>query len=319
MLCDLVVDAEGGAYGLDSGGHLWAMSLDGEERWSSHLQLEPNLRNSLAVTRDGYLLAWGPNSHEGQVFSAQTGQLVGRVGMVEPADATIHHLDLLGMRTLACDPDGTLVAIHEERLLRFNREGRGVELWPGSRDPVAPLYARCDQRPENSSQTWDVALRRRPLGAQEVLGYEWGRFQLEKLPSQPVAIAWNANAVLHICDDGALLVLTNGRHGGLAKLDRRGNRIYARKLPVDKIVDAKRPGSDRDGRAYVLVRHDNPRGEAYTVVMRISADGKHVDEPVRDTRLGGTLSLTNADQLAVAPDGTVVVAANHGAMQVMTA
>jgi hypothetical protein len=321
MLCDLVVDAEGFAYGLDSSSQLWAMDLAGELRWQvAGLGLEPNLGNGVAVTRDGYVLAWSPTSHEGQVFAASTGELVGRAGMVEPADAKIHHLDLLGMKTLACDPDGTLLAIFEERLLRFGRDGGGVELWPGDRSKVAPLYAACAQRPEKAPQKWDVALRRRALDADEVLGYDWKQFAIEKLPSRPNAFAWTSDARLHVCADSSLLAMIPGREAGLARFERNGKRVYARKLPVDKLVDTKRPSSDGAGNAYVLARHHNPRGGGdYTVVLRLSSDGAQVDEPVRDTRLGGPLALVDADQLAVAPDGTVVLAANHGKMQVVRA
>ena len=117
--------------------------------------------------------------------------------------------------------------------------------------------------------------------------------------------------------DGSLHVRTRGRSGqdGLAKLRRDGTRVFARPLPIDEIVETKRACSDREGLVWVLGRHQNPRGEPYSVVLRVSPDGGHVDEPIRDARLGGALDLVDFEQLAVTPDRTVVLAANHGRMQ----
>jgi hypothetical protein len=255
------------------------------------------------------------------VIAADTGAIRGRFGGVEPPDAAIHHLDFLGMATLTAMPDGTFVAIFEERIVRFGRDGVGVQPWPGGGAKLGPLYVACPQRPDKDAHKWDVALRRRSLGAGELLGYDYSRFEIGALAARPVAIAWTADPALHACPDGSLLLrtCTIGRKGGLARFDARGERVFARDLPIDEIVDTRRACCDREGFAYVLAKHRNPRGESYVVVLRISPDGATIDEPVRDTRLGGALALDDIEQFAVMADGTVAIAGNHGRLQVVSA
>ncbi len=321
MLADVVTDAAGAVFGLDAGGRVWSMDLAGEERWCASVELAANRGNGLAVTADGHLLAWSPQDHAGWVLSAESGAVLGRFGGVEPAGANGHHLDLLGMHALTALPDGMFVAIFQERLLRFGRDGIGVDLWSDRRSEPAPLYRPCPTRPTTDAQKWDVALQRRALDAAEVHGYDWRGFDIRAIPSRPLAVAWNAYPVLGAGPDGSLVLRTKGLVGrsGLARFDPRGERIFAMHLPIDDIVETKRPCCDREGRAYVLAEHRNPRGDAYAVVLRVSPDGRRVDEPVRDARLGGALGLVDAEQFAVTPDGIVVVAANHGRMQVVPA
>jgi hypothetical protein len=318
MLADLVADAAGTVFGLDAHGRVWAMDLAGELRWSATVELAANRGNSLGLAPNGRLLAWGPQDHAGWVLGAETGELLGNFGGVEPAGASVHHLDLLGIKSLTPAPDGTLLAIFQERLLRFGRDGVGVDTWPGVRSGPAPLYRACPTRPATDSHLWDVALRRRAVGAAEALGYDWREFDVTEVPSRPLAFAWSAEPSLHACPDGSLLVRTAGRSGrnGLCRLDPSGARVFAMHLPFDDLGDPRRACCDDAGNAYVQGEHRNPRGDPYAVVLRVSPDGRVVDEPVRDARLDGSIELTDPEQFAVTA-GHVVLAANHGRMQVL--
>jgi hypothetical protein len=305
MLADLVAD-DRAFYGLDANGAVFAIDRSGEPRWATSVALPLNRSNSLAITQDGYLLAWSNQEHAAWLIAADSGEIRGRFGAVEPAGADVHHLDLLGFATLAACADGTFVGVFEERLVRFGRDGVGLPIWPGA--SCAPLYAACPTRPADAA-TWDVALRRRAVTARELLGYDWRGFRIDALRARPLAFAWNAHPALTACPDGSLIVRTRG---GLARFDPRGERVFARALPIDDIVDTRRACCDRAGFAYVLGHHHNPRGSKYLVVVRASPDGTAIDEPVRDARLGGTLAFDDVEQFAVMADGTVAVAGNHG-------
>lgn len=283
-LDDVELGRDGNLYAIGSqkdgmwtrGAVAWCMGPDLVPRWVSPPLGDNYSEAHLALDTAGRVLVWRDGKHSADVLAAADGASLGKLGGEEPAGATVHHFDLARGKALVCDADGTLLALIGEHLVRFTPDGTGVATWP----PRAGLFGK-------------KAEKLGPLYRNGSVIDVDGAF-VERLAHQPTTL--DHYSKLAIGWDGMLYL---ERSEWLAKLDRTGHIIYKVRLPLGSCDDGI--GADTAGNAYVAGSRDNPQCR---VLLRVSPDGKRVDEIAQDTLHGGVL-CSDRDQLVVAPDGTL--------------
>jgi len=283
---DCVADPEGNLYLIaeDSRGasELSVFSLDPKQRtrWiRKDVKCDDDSR--LVLAPDGALLVWNPRRHSFLKLACADGKDLGKLGGSQPADATIHHLDLKNASRVACDPtDGTILVLNQERLLRYDPSGTGIATWPSRKGFLGRT----------------ITEQLRPLGTPPP---EDPR-SIEDLHHRPLAVSSYTH--VHIGFDGFTYLLHDR---WLARIDRTGKRIYQVELPraQDRIC------ADAAGNAYVLGGIESETD----AILRITPDGTvtlHVDGRTVDT------PLRSEDRLAILPDGTAICTSRYASLRI---
>ncbi|MGH7329778.1 MAG: hypothetical protein ACREJX_15635, partial [Polyangiaceae bacterium] len=313
---DVVVDAHGNLYFLGGRNEsvfmseqltIWSTDASLALRWvreKIHFEMDDATQARLAIAPSGFLVLYVNaglfnGRHSAMVLSCADGTTAATLGGVEPDDATAHHFDLKYVGSLTCDVDGTLLGLLHNRLLRWTHDGKPLETWPPKRgifgeqhQKLRPLFYR-DEKGERHALYAD---EKYPPGVDEI-------------KDRPTEISSDSSTCL-VGPDGALY-LQNDEH--LAKLDRAGTVLYRASLP-EKGSNRGRPCADGYGNLYVI--RSTARTKTHSI-FRVSPDGRDTRVVVDGSAIGTPIS--DADVLAVLPDGTMVVFADEASVRIFGA
>jgi LSD1 subclass zinc finger protein len=259
---------------------VWCMGTDLAVRWVRDGLDYDDSDARIALDPRGRLLVWQKGKHSATVLSAADGSVIGKLGGKEHEGAKTHELDLDDGDWVEFDVDGTILALLEERLVRFSPDGEPRATWP----PHGGLFGKKEEK-------------LRPIYGPGHQTIDCDGAYVENVGSHPLTL----DDYSHPCigADGRFYV---ERSEWIACFDRTGHRVYRIKLPLDG-QSGNRIAVDGAGRAYVL-GHTSADPNVRKIV-RVSADGNRVDVVATDRRAGGTLG--GEEHLVVAPDGTLLL------------
>jgi hypothetical protein len=294
---DAVLDAQKNIFCVgssqSSSGHLavWCMTPDLKTRWhATHPDLRDDNAHVAIDPRGEKLVVWWLGKHSAVVLSAADGSLIGKIGGKQPDNATTYTLDMDDGKWLRFDTDGTMLALIWNYLARFDADGNPLPTWPsgggvfgGKPTKMRPVYGPGHQR----------------LPSDGVL--------VESLGSHPTNIDHYTNML--VGHDGRLYA---ERSEHVACWDRAGHRVYRRRLPVAGTY-SHCIGADAAGNLYV--RAEQPGDPRPRVLVRVSPDGKRVDQIAGDRRSGGVMG--REERVLVAADGTIVMLRHYERMRVL--
>lgn len=282
---DAVIDREGkivcaGNYEPDDEFAVWAMNAALETSWWERGLRYNHSEARLALCPSGEILVWEPGTHALVALSPADGSVVSEIGGPEPEGGRAHQLDLADCASLTVDADGTILAIINNRLLRFALDGSGLPTWHGRvPETLQPIYGAGRE-----------AIQVEPVLLDDARHCPTAFDQYTK-----ITVGW----------DGYLYV---ERSEMLARYDRDGQQIYRVQLPLSS-VDG-RPGADASGYAYVLGTESSRRR-----LVRVAPDGSSEIFAV-DRRDGGVLG--EEDTIAIGYDGSVWMMSYNQRMRVLT-
>jgi hypothetical protein len=302
LLADLGFDAQGNL--IFAGGDdrrptrhafiVWSMDAAFSIRWIvENLGFEGDAR--LALTHGGRALVWSRRRVKMVVLSGRDGGIRDRVGWKEPEGASFPYLETKGLTDLAVDADGTMIALLNNRVMRFNGNGLGVGTWASRMPllsrilpdkPIEPLYRTVDGR------------RKRVVG----------KAAHPTLVDDCAAVFGAQTRIACGWDRHTYLTVTDPVHAAIACFGRDGRRRWHAALAEYGVPTLQRPGADAKGRAAVLVEKDG----GYRL-LRVDRGGR-VEVLIEDWRRGGALGTE--ERFAVASDGTIAFADSGGRLRV---
>jgi hypothetical protein len=306
-LHDAVVDRNGNLYFIgaftDESFYekvdVWSTDAQLRLRWSRKdigLKGGSFEETSLVFAPSGHLIVWKERRHGAIVLSCNDGSTVANIGGTEPPGSTAHHLDLEFCTDLACAPDGTLLGLLHDRVLRWTSDGRPIETWPPKkglfgekRQKLRPLF-KPGSRPDDRDMVKAEA--------------EYPD-SLENLGNRPIEMQTDYTHCGYGVD--ATLVLQRSEH--VAKLDPNGDVLWKVTLP-ERSNDYGRPCIDGWGNVHLIRWLASDTHGVY----RISADAKDQRLLVDGTRVGTPVAAERI--LVVALDCTIYVLGGRGRVRV---
>ena len=298
-LCDVTMDSKGNLYVAseddDDVFMVWSMGPDFKARWiRKDLNYEPD-DTGISITNDGNLYLWDKNKHSLLKLSSADGSTLDKIkGKKKTADNP-YPFNLQGCDELVSDTDGTILALINDKIVRFNPDGSRASLWrEAPQDPqdkeedessggflsgITNIFKKDDTKIDTSESS--------STGTQDV----------EELGDMPENID-SSYARINIGWDGYLYMLGESSNTGeLAKYDRNGKKLFSVLVPL-KRKECK-PCTDSKGNIYIVGEKDSD----ITNLVRYSPGTGTFETVLTDLLEGGVLE--SEDTLAVAPDGTI--------------
>ncbi len=269
-LADAIIDLDGnlvcaGNYEPDDTFAVWSMDAGLTTRWWQRELRHDQREARLALAPSGEIVLWEPGVSGVELLAPADGSMAREIGGPEPEDSIVHQLDLTHATSLTIAADGTVLAIINNRLLRFRPDGGGLPTWGRKPEAQLPIYA----------------IDREVRAVDAVL--------LDEAGDCPLAL--DGYARLSVGWDGYLYI---ERSEVLARYDHEGRQLYVVQLPLDTVHG--RVGADARGHAYVLGSEGGKRR-----LLRVGPTG--VPEVLAIDRHDGGV-LGEEDTLAVTRDGT---------------
>jgi predicted RNA-binding Zn-ribbon protein involved in translation (DUF1610 family) len=254
---------------------IWSFSPELKTRWvRKGLNLDyENTR--IAVTNDDRMLICSPESKYIRIISAKDGSDIKKI---EPGGK--------GCYSLIGDRDGTILALMNNRVVRFKEDGAFIPAWLELEEGGEPkkgffakLFGGNDSLPSEQGDE------------------DWAPY-VKDIGSRPKKVSADFTK-LGLSPDGHIYFLDKSSSDGmLAKYTREGKQLWKKHIPL-KYKDCK-PAFDSQGRIYIVGMNNNSN----TNLIRFSPDGQQVETLVTDLLEGGMLE--EEDMLTVNPDGTVI-------------
>jgi hypothetical protein len=283
---------------------LWAMSPQCELKWMTlikHDKRWPEYFSQIELLADGNLLLWNEEVHPGLVYDKSNGSFIKELGEIEPKNSEVPRLDFYDFIDFAVDPDGSMVALINQRIMRFSKDGEGIYVWPKSfldLQDLKPIYKHNNKEPET----------------RDVNDLNSGGIVLpQSLKNKTNTYSFVAKCTIHISKDSSLFILApfkgNERSeilGGavLTKFNREGKILY--KADLEAYGTEQFPiKTDNEGYAYIVMIDAREEYKNNGRMIRVSPDGKEV-KVIAKLPFSATLD----SRLAVGGDGTIYTVEN---------
>ncbi len=227
--CDVAIDRAGLLYcagGLHSKFTVWCMAGDFQPRWvRDDLDFDTSAAR-IALDPRGRLLLWQIGKHSLLVLSAADGSTIAKLGGKEHEHATEHGLDLDDCDQLVADVDGSIVALIDNRLVRYTEDGAAIPTWP----PHATLFGKRTEK-------------LRPLYGPGHQLHTVESVYVESVGHHPIVL--DSYTKLCVDFDGFLYA---ERSETVARFNRTGHRLYRTKLALEGVDSI---AADASGQLYV--------------------------------------------------------------------
>lgn len=265
---------------------VWAMTINYELIWMKVLpeeEIDKRMYSRIEYLEKSKLLVWSDDLPSVLIYDAKNGDFIEEVGGYEPHDADKHYLDLTDCDSLATDPDGSIVALINERIVRFNAKGEGISTWPDRKnlfgmtikedleplyknapEPVRPAYKRRKNKGKyiHANKLKDRSLIYPSAGGKPTVQIDHKRNMYILCPMQ-------LNALRNVVG-GSLLT----------KFDPEGEIVYKAELP-NYGVNMVQPQIDEQGNVYIMLNDVTVEMEEGGCMFKVYADGKQVKEITR--------------------------------------
>lgn len=293
---DVTIDKEGNVYvassnSSDFGGDVfivWSFSSELKTRWVRTGLKYSNEDTGISMTDDGNLYLWDKSKFSLQELSSRDG---GTLNIIKGQPATKedpYSFNMKGCGSLLCDTDGTILALINNEIVRYNSIGKRVSLWRDKGEEAKPggiLSTLLNKLSGGSG--FNVVPEEDP---------EWAPF-LHELRSHPSRCDSDLIKI-NLGWDGYVYFSDSSSGGYVAKYDRSGKQHWKVKLNMSAESKAC---TDSKGNVFILGMKDDK--DRNTNLLRISPDGKQIKAVILDLLEGG--ELEEEKELAVAPDGTI--------------
>ena len=275
------VDKDGNCYAAtfddDTGFLVWSFSPDMKTRWVRKGLNFDEEKTGLALKFDGNLYLWDQQKHSLLLLSSENGSTIRKIEGKEPDSDNPYAFSLKGCTTLISDSDGTILALINNTVVRYNETGERVQLWSGK---SFGLFGSGigDKVPQGDS--------------------DWTK-SVHEAGSHPKRLESDFTK-LNIGWDGFLYMIDRSSSDGvIARYNRDGDKLMSVYVPL-KYKDCM-PWADKEGNMYIIGMKEDDN----TNLIRITANGKTIQTLLTDIKEGGVLD--EEDQLGLAPDGTVYI------------
>jgi hypothetical protein len=275
------IDKDGNCYAAsnddDTGFIVWSFSSDMKTRWVRKGLNFDDEKSGLALKYDGNLYLWDGRKHSLLVLSSKDGTTIRKIEGNEPTDDNPYSFSLKGCTTLVSESDGTILALINNTVVRYNESGERVQLWSGR--TLGLIGSGIGNKVSQEDDDW----------AKDV---HEAHSHPKRLDSDMTRMNLGWDGYLYMID-------RSSSDGVIARYNRDGDKLMSVYIPF-KYKDCF-PWADKDGNMYIVGMKEDDN----TNLIRITGNGKIVQTLLLDLKEGGVLD--EEDQLALAPDGTVYV------------
>jgi hypothetical protein len=264
---------------------VWSFGPDLKVRWIRKGLKYDHDKTGLCLTSDGNLYLWSGLKHSLLKLSSKDGSTISINEGKPPSKDDPYAFNLLGCETLVSDSDGSILALINNTVVRFNAEGKRIQLWNGKFLGLIGSGIGGKIPPDDSGS------------APKVKDIFWSNPKRIDSGSTNMNIGW----------DGYLYMLDMTYWGSVLKFDKSGKKIKRINIPLDYRECI--PWADKEGNLYIVGKNKEDK----TNLLKISADGKNKQILLTDIKEGGVLN--EEDKLALAPDGTVYLYSYYKSMK----
>ena len=239
--------------------------------------------SGITITNDGNLFLWDSSKFSLLKLSSKDGSTIETIKGEPSTKENPYSFNLKGCGSLMCDQDGTILAVINNELVRFNEKGNRISLWgdknseAGSGGILSGIFGEHFHKVSEDDPEWAPCVK-----------------ELHSHPSRCDSDLTKINPGW----DGYIYFSDSSTEGYVAKYDRSGKQHWKVKLEIS--ADSK-ACTDSQGNVFVLgMKDDDDRN---TNLLKISPDGRQVEAVILDLLEGG--SLDSETKLAIAYDGTI--------------
>lgn len=277
---------------------LWSLSPERKVRWERKDLKYQQYSAGITVTNDGNLYLWDKQQYNLLKLSSADGSTLEIIKGSAPTKDNPFSFTMIGCGSLVCDQDGTIMAIINNEIVRFNQQGKRISLWGDIHEEAKGhgflsgvfhlLPGSFNEIPEKDPE---------PAPGIKELGDHPQRCDSDVIKMN---IGWDGN-----------IYFFDSSEGYIAKYDRRGKLFWTVKHGLYSYTKAY---ADVNGNVYVL--GINQANDGNVNMLKISPDGKQTDVVMKSLPEKG--ELNDEDRLAVGYDGMIYAAGDENAMKIFT-
>ncbi len=296
-LSDMTADKDGNVYFLtgvedESDTMVWSMGKDFKTRWIYRLAGYSYEESGMAVSSGGILYVYDKNKHSLLKLSCSKGTVIAKLKGRQEGNGDPNSFDMKGCDDLTVDSDGTLLAMIDNKIVRFTDEGKIIPTWGSSEHEG--LFGKLSDMLSGGSSDDD------------------NNPNLYELKNHPLKIDSDYHYV-NSGLDGYMYFIQRGSSDevGVAKYDRSGKQIWKEIVPLN--YKDRKHWVDAKGFIYIL----SDTTDSKKNVIRYNPGSGAWDTLLKDIREGGVLN--EVSNLAVAPEGTIYLAQFDNRLRVFDA
>jgi outer membrane protein assembly factor BamB len=294
---DLTIDEQGNLYVCSDDGTVWSLDPDLKTRWVRAVlppskemvfSMEAEGRSGLTLTHDGDLYLWIAGKRSLLRLSSKDGSTVRKIEGKAPSKEDPCAFSLKGCGALVSDRDGSILALIQNTVARYNAQGERLQLWKGKKFGLF------------SSGVGDVV----PEGeaARALCVKEIGSCP-KRVQSEFTRLNMGWDGYLYFMD-------RSSSDANLAKYSSDGKQLWSRPIPLEE--KQGKPWADTDGNVYILGTTE----KSQTHLVKYSPGTGKFETLLTDVVEGGVLH--EEEHLAVSRDGRIFVADRLDRMKVFS-
>ena len=281
-IADVTADSRGNIYiassdDIDTGFMIWSITPKLQVRW---INKDLNFKwdnTGITVAGDGSLYVWDKSKHSLLNLSSADGTVNNKIEGKPVTSENPYAFNLKGCTSLVSFPDGSLLALINNEIARFDSYGRRIELWSGKKFGLFKTGIG-NSIPESDDK--------------------WAPY-LKEIKSFPKRVN-SGYTILNVGWDGCLYALDRSSSDGeIAKFDNDGTKLWSKYIPL-KYKDCK-PLADKNGNVYILGSTE----ESKTNLIRLNQYNFEFETLLKDIKEDG--ALNREDRLLLLPDGIIFV------------
>ena len=298
-IADVTIDRQGNLYvaSADDGEEdfiIWSLGPDLKTRWTRKGLKYHYDDTGIAITSDDkFLYLWNKDKHSLLKLSSKDGSTIKKLKGEKQTEENPYPFNMMGCDELVSDKDDTILALINDKIVRFNPDGSRASLWyeaPKKQEEVA-------EKEKGFFNKLVSAFRRDDSKIDIREEYTSSSPDVKELSDKPKRIDSDYTSINLGWDGFVYMMGRSSSDGELAKYDRAGEKIWSVVVPL-RYKECK-PCTDSEGNVYIIGTNEGEN----TNLIRYTQDTKKFETLLTDLLEGGVLE--EEDHLAVAPDGTI--------------
>jgi LSD1 subclass zinc finger protein len=297
-LSDMTIDKDGNLYFItgvedEEDTIVWSMGKDFKTRWIAKLPGYNYEQSGLAVSSDEILYVYDKNKHSLLKLSCSNGSTIAKLKGRQESAQDPNSFDMIGCDDLTVDSDGTLLAMINNKIVRYASDGESIKTWGDETEQLGFLGMISGIFRSSGADDDDDP-------------------NLYKLKNRPVKIDSDYHYV-NAGRDGYMYFIQRGssEDAGIAKYDRNGKQIWKKIVPLN--YKDRKHWVDANGFIYIL----SDTTDSKKNLIRYNPNSDSWDTLLKDIREGGVLN--EVDNLAVSADGIIYLAKFNNRLRVFDA
>ena len=290
-LAGCVCDPEGNVYLFSKGDDdddftLWSFSKDMKTRWSKIMKGYNESDTRLVFGLDNAIYLINKDKQNVNKISPADGSVIKVIKGKESEDEKQHVFNIRQCDSMAVDKDGSIIALIDDHILRFDNNGENIPLWEGA--DHGGFFGKLSHmfNPDDDSDPSVKELKNHPA---RINSYD-----------TIVSFDWDGNIFFLDTD--------SGNEACLAMYDGKGEKIFNTAVPVNQKLGT--PGFDKNGNVYVLGKDDKD----IMSLVRLSRGSVSWETIITDVTEGGFLS--NEEKLIVTPESMIYCLSYGNALKI---